>query len=72
MSKAGEAGKTGVIPYGVVLNWFADDSEVIGIRKTQIYDILMFGGITVPVNMEHGPRSWIDKMKRNILKNHLL
>ncbi len=45
------------------MKWFADNSELNGIKETQIPDILMFGGIAVPANIEHELRSRIEDIK---------
>jgi len=45
------------------LKWFADNSELNGIKEAEIPDILMFGGIAVPTNVEHELRLRIEGIK---------
>lgn len=45
------------------MKWFADNSELNGIKEAAIPDILMFGGIAVPANIEHELRSRIQDIK---------
>lgn len=45
------------------MKWFADNSELNGIKDAEIPDILMFGGIAVPANIEHELRSTIEAIK---------
>lgn len=45
------------------MKWFADNSELNGIKEAEIPDILMFGGIAVPANIEHDLRSEIEGIK---------
>lgn len=45
------------------MKWFADNSELNGIKEAAIPDILMFGGIAVPANIEHELRSRIEDIK---------
>lgn len=45
------------------MKWFADNSELNGIKEAEIPDILMFGGIAVPANIEHELRLRIEDIK---------
>ena len=45
------------------MKWFADNSELNGIKEAEIPDILMFGGIAVPANIEHELRIRIEGIK---------
>jgi len=45
------------------VKWFADNSELNGIKKAAIPDILLLGGIAVPANIEHELRSQIEDIK---------
>jgi hypothetical protein len=46
------------------VKWFADNSELNGIKDAEIPDILMFGGIAVPAGLEHELRSKIEGIKQ--------
>lgn len=45
------------------MKWFADNSELNGIKEADIPDILMFGGIAVPTDIEHELQSRIENIK---------
>lgn len=45
------------------MKWFADNSELNGIKDAEIPDILLLGGIAVPANVEHELRSRIEGIK---------
>lgn len=45
------------------MKWFADNSELTGIKESEIPDILMFGGIAVPGVIEHELRSKVEGVK---------
>lgn len=45
------------------MKWFADNSELNGIKEAEIPDILIFGGIVVPANIEHEFRLRIEGIK---------
>lgn len=45
------------------MKWFADNSELNGIKEAEIPDILLFGGIAVPAKIEHELRSRIEDIK---------
>lgn len=45
------------------MKWFADNSELNGIKEADIPDILMFGGIAVPANIESELRIRIEEIK---------
>jgi Protein of unknown function (DUF3800) len=45
------------------LKWFADNSELNGIKDAEIPDILIFGGIVVPARIEHELRLRIESIK---------
>ena len=45
------------------MKWFADNSELNGIKEADIPDILLFGGIAVPSNIEQQLRSQIEGVK---------
>lgn len=47
----------------ITLKWFADNSELNGIKEAAIPDILLFGGIAVPSNIEYELRSRIEGIK---------
>lgn len=46
------------------MKWFADNSELNGIKEAEIPDILMFGGIAVPAGIEHELRGRIESIKK--------
>lgn len=45
------------------MKWFADNSELNGIKEAEIPDILMFGGIAVPAGVEHELRGTVEAIK---------
>lgn len=45
------------------MKWFADNSELNGIKDAAIPDILLLGGIAVPASIEHDLRSRIEAIK---------
>lgn len=45
------------------MKWFADNSELNGIKEAAIPDILLLGGVAVPANVEHELRSRIEDIK---------
>ena len=45
------------------MKWFADNSELNGIKEAEIPDILLMGGIAVPASIEHDLRSKIESIK---------
>lgn len=45
------------------MKWFADNSELNGIKEAAIPDILLFGGIAVPAGLDHELRSHIEAIK---------
>ncbi|MDI6688536.1 MAG: hypothetical protein QME06_10005 [Desulfobacterales bacterium] len=45
------------------MRWYADNSELNGIRGSQIPDILLFGGLAVPPDSEFLLRTTIEKAK---------
>ncbi|WP_165847892.1 DUF3800 domain-containing protein [Paraburkholderia lacunae] len=45
------------------MRWYADNSELNGIRDAEIPDILVFGGVAVPVQSEQALRKAIEEVK---------
>jgi len=45
------------------MRWFADNSELNGIRGSQIPDMLLFGGVAVPPEVENELRNTIESVK---------
>ena len=45
------------------MKWFADNSELNGIKEAEIPDILLFGGIAVPAAVEKTLRDQIEEVK---------
>ncbi|WXG52740.1 MAG: hypothetical protein RNU03_18665 [Candidatus Sedimenticola sp. (ex Thyasira tokunagai)] len=45
------------------MRWYADNSELNGLRGTTIPDILLFGGVAVPPDQEAGLRDAIESVK---------
>jgi len=45
------------------MRWYADNSELFGVRETDIPDILLFGGIVVPADAERGLQNAIEAVK---------
>lgn len=45
------------------MKWFADNSELNGIKEAEIPDILIFGGVAVPAEIEHELRAGIEEVK---------
>lgn len=45
------------------MKWFADNSELNGIKEADIPDILIFGGMAVPVASEKSLRSRVEEIK---------
>lgn len=50
----------------VAVKWYADNSELNGIKDADIPDILLFGGVIIEADAEAGLQSAVEKIKKRL------
>lgn len=53
------------------MRWYADNSELYGIKETQIPDTHLFGGFTIEIEEENNLRHKIEQIKHSLCGNHI-